>query len=237
MRVAILSDIHSNLQALTKAFSIIDRSNIDEIYCLGDIVGYGANPNECLALLRTRAKHCVLGNHDMAAIDTAYADYFTKPGRIAAEWTHKMLTQENMAFLRSLPYTVEADTQTNLMTLTHAGPSDPDHWEYVQSLPTAQKQFAAFTTQLCFIGHTHIPFVCGENLRTFTFKKDMRFLVNVGSVGQPRDANPQLSFGIFDTDAVTYQNIRSDYDIEGASKAILDRGLPAVLADRLSKGQ
>lgn len=233
MRVAILSDIHSNLQALTKAFSIIDRSRIDKVYCLGDVVGYGGNPNECIALIRSRAKHCVLGNHDLASLDTSQANYFTKPGRIAAAWTQKTLTSENSDFLSSLPYSI----QTEDFTLVHASPLEPQIWEYVLSLQIAKKQFQAFTTQLCFIGHTHVPSVCGENLRTFSFKKDMRFLINVGSIGQPRDGNPQLSFGIFDTETWAYQNIRSNYDIQAASKAILDRGLPSVLANRLFQGQ
>jgi predicted phosphodiesterase len=233
MRIALLSDIHSNLQALTKALSLIDRSRIDEVYCLGDVVGYGANPNECINLIRDRAKYTVLGNHDLASLDTSTAAYFTKPGRIAAEWTRKALTPDNKDFLASLPYTMETET----FTLAHASPLEPQNWEYVLSLPIAQKQFAVFSTKICFIGHTHVPSVCGENLRTFTFKKEMRFLINVGSVGQPRDGNPQLSFGIFDTDNWTYQNIRADYDVKSASKAILDRGLPSTLAKRLFQGQ
>ncbi|MBX2990034.1 MAG: metallophosphoesterase family protein [Bacteroidetes bacterium] len=233
MRVAILADIHSNLQALAKAFSIIDRSRIDEIYCLGDIVGYGANPNECLGLIRERCTLTVLGNHDLAAIDTSVAHYFTKPGRIAAEWTHSVLTPDNIDFLKSLPYS----TAKEQATLVHASPHEPEQWTYVSSLVLAQKQFPAFATPLCFIGHTHIPFVCGENLKTFSLKKDMRFLINVGSVGQPRDGNPQLSFGMFDSDSWSYQNIRSEYDIDGAAKAILAKGLPTVLAKRLSLGE
>lgn len=233
MRLAIISDIHSNLQALTTALSIIDRSEVDEIHCLGDIVGYGANPNECVALVRDRCTSCVLGNHDLAAIDTSLAQYFTKPGRTAAFWTHEKLTPENMAYLSSLSYTFAAKN----CTLVHASPMNPDKWEYVLSLPIAEQQFEAFSTELCFIGHTHVPSVCGENLQTFTFKKDMRFLINVGSIGQPRDGNPQLSFGIFDSDQWTYQNVRSEYDINGASNAILQQQLPSVLASRLFLGQ
>jgi predicted phosphodiesterase len=232
MRVAILADIHSNLQALSKAFSIIDRSRIDEVYCLGDIVGYGANPNECVELIRSRATHCVLGNHDLAAVDPSNAEYFTKPGRIAAEWTHKTLAINHLEFLSTLPLTLE----TPVCTLAHAAPAHPQRWDYVLSLQSAKVQFSAFTTPLCFIGHTHVPSVCGESLRTFTFKKGMRFLINVGSVGQPRDGNPQLSFGVFDSDLWTYQNIRADYDIAGAAAAIRSRGLPAVLAERLFRG-
>ncbi|MBI5472712.1 MAG: metallophosphoesterase family protein [Ignavibacteriae bacterium] len=233
MRIAVISDIHSNEHALRKALSIIDKSAIDEIYCLGDIVGYGAFPNECIELIRQRAKHCVIGNHDVAAIDPTFADYFTKHGRIAVQWTHSTLTEKNLEFLKSLPYTVTTD----LCTLAHSGPAEPEEFEYVQSLQSAAKQFSAFSTQLCFIGHTHIPTLCGENLKTFVLKNGMRFLINVGSVGQPRDGNPQLSFGIFDTTLWRYQNIRAEYDVEGASRAIHDRGLPPLLGKRLFQGQ
>jgi predicted phosphodiesterase len=232
MRVAILSDIHSNLQALTKALALIDRAKVDELYCLGDIVGYGGNPNECVDLVRTHATLCVLGNHDLAATDTSHAHYFTKPGRLAAEWTHRVLTPGNMEFLSSLPYKL----QSEYFTLVHASPLEPQQWEYVLSLQIAQKQFAAFTSEICFLGHTHVPSICGENLRTFSFKKNMRFLINVGSVGQPRDGNPQLSFGIFDTESWSYKNIRADYDISGASQAIMEHRLPLSLASRLNQG-
>lgn len=232
MRIAILSDIHSNLQALTRAISIIDQQPIDEICCLGDIVGYGGNPNECVDLIRQRASNCILGNHDLAAIDPTHAFYFTKPGRIAADWTHKVLTEENAQFLSSLPYKVEK----NGLTFVHASPAEPQAWNYIFSLEEAQPQFHHFQTAACFIGHTHIPSVCGEDLKTFAFQKGTRFLVNVGSVGQPRDGNPHLSFGIVDTDTWTYENIRIAYDVAAAANAILKNGLPTFLAERLLQG-
>lgn len=233
MRIALISDIHANLQALTKALAVIERSNIDEIYCLGDIVGYGANPNECIELVRSHARFCVMGNHDLAAVDLSVANAFTKHGRVAARWTHKILTPENMQYLRSLPYRIEQ----NDWTLVHAGPFHPEAWEYVLSLASAQRQFSAFTTPLCFIGHTHVPMVCGEDLQTFVFKKNLRFLINVGSVGQPRDGNPQISFGIFDRDNWCYQNVRAEYDTAAAARAITEAGLPSALALRLFLGQ
>ncbi len=232
MRIAILSDIHSNLQALIRALSVIDELRVDRVFCLGDIVGYGGNPNECLTLIRKRASQCVLGNHDLAAVDTSHAQYFTRDGRIAAEWTHEILTKENSEFLSNLPYTFES----NGLTLVHASPSEPERWNYILSLEEARPQFEHFKTRVCFIGHTHVPFICGEDLKTFTVTQKGRFLINVGSVGQPRDGNPQLSFGIFDTDQWTYENIRADYDIPGAADAIIENGLPPPLAQRLFNG-
>jgi predicted phosphodiesterase len=232
MRIAVLSDIHSNLQALTRAFSFIEENAVDEIYCLGDIVGYGGNPNECVDLIRSRARHVVLGNHDHAAVEISEADYFTKPGKIAAEWTNKTLTKENRDYLASLPLVVKTD----LCTLAHASPHQPENWTYVLSLPVAERQFKHFDTRLCFIGHSHVPVVCGEDLKTFAFRKGVRYLINVGSTGQPRDGNPRLSFGLFDTSVWSYHNIRLEYDAKGAAEQIDRVGLPSVLGKRLLQG-
>jgi len=232
MRIAIISDIHSNLEALTEALKVIDEKKVDLIYCLGDIVGYGASPNECVDLVRKNAAEVVMGNHDMAAIDPVQADYFTKPGKIAAEWTHKTLTKDNLDFLMRLSYKREDGT----CTLAHASPKDPHDWQYVLSPEIAREQFPHFKTPLCFIGHTHVPVVAGEDLKTFDFKKNMRFIINVGSVGQPRDGNPKLSFGLFDTHEWSYENIRIEYDIKGAAEKIKAAGLPSVLAGRLFQG-
>lgn len=122
------------------------------------------------------------------------------------------------------------------LTLVHANPAEPEDWEYVISLEDVKPQFEYFKSSLCFIGHSHIPFVCGQDTKTFYVKKGLRFLVNVGSVGQPRDGNPQLSFGLLNTDQWTYENVRADYDIAGAAEAIVSNNLPRFLADRLFRG-
>ncbi len=205
---------------------------MDDILCLGDIVGYGANPNECVALVRKHCSTTVKGNHDLAATDLSHADYFTGPGKTAAVWTNKTLTPDNLDYLSTLPMIQTAAG----CTIVHASPDAPNEWTYVLSLETAQLQFSHFSTEICFIGHTHVPVVCGENLKTFALKKGMRFIINTGSVGQPRDGNPQLSFGLFDTGEWNYDNVRSDYDIPGAAAAIMNAGLPQVLAARLSHG-
>ena len=234
MRFAILSDIHSNLPALEKALSIIKEKSVDTIYCLGDIVGYGGQPNECIGFIREKSSVCVLGNHDCAVINSSEIQYLPPEGRIAAQWTQKVLTQENRNFLSQLRYKCELD----IATLVHASPKDPENWTYVMDLDEAAIQFRYFSTRFCFIGHSHIPSVCGEDLRTMQLIKGstMRFLMNVGSIGQPRDGNPQLSFGILDTDAWSFEIIRAEYDISQAARSIIDAGLPPVLADRLFKG-
>jgi diadenosine tetraphosphatase ApaH/serine/threonine PP2A family protein phosphatase len=232
MKIAVISDIHSNLQALLAALSDIDGRGIDQIYCLGDIVGYGGSPNECVELIRQRAAVSVLGNHDQAALNPSDVNNFTKPGKIVSEWTNKVLTDANRQFLAALPFTAKVGN----CSLVHASPQVPPAWQYVDSIDVARVQFAHFTTKICFIGHTHVPALCGEDLKTFKFKKNLRFLINVGSIGQPRDGNPHLSYGILDTDAWSYENIRIPYDIRGAAAAITSQGLPEVLAKRLSQG-
>ena len=232
MRLAILSDIHSNLQALEEALRLIDQFRVDEIYCLGDIVGYGGNPNECVALVRERCVKVVKGNHDLATVNLSYSDFHPEAGRIANAWTIKVLKPEHRTYLAWLPFRHVAFD----CTFVHAGPESPIDWEHVSSAEAVSRQFPHFSTPVCFVGHTHVPGIVSEDLMAFTLKRGIKFLINVGSVGQPRDGNPQLSFGILDTEAWKYQNIRADYDIQGAAVAIIRAGLPAILAERLEHG-
>ena len=232
MKLAVISDIHSNLQALKEALRIIDRIGVDKIYCLGDIVGYGGNPNECVALVRERCSTVLKGNHDLATVDLSHSYFHPEAGRIANAWTSKVLTAENLRYLAWLPFRhVGFDC-----TFVHASIESPFDWEHVASFEAAARQFPHFTTPVCFVGHTHVPGIIGEDLTTFTLKRGVKILINVGSVGQPRDGNPQLSFGVIDTDAWKYENIRADYDVFGAADAIIKAGLPVALAQRLEHG-
>ena len=232
MRLAIISDIHSNLEALTKAFQLIEGESIDEIVCLGDIVGYGANPNECVALVRARCKTVLRGNHDAAAINALQAESFTKNARIAAEWTRQQLSEENRLFLEGLPYTFKRDE----ILFVHSSPYQPESWYYVLSEEDLEAAFQSFTERICFIGHSHFPGIFSEEGPSRAVNRASRFLVNVGSVGQPRDGNSKLSFGIFDTERWNYRNIRSEYPIQIAAEKILQAGLPRALSDRLALG-
>jgi diadenosine tetraphosphatase ApaH/serine/threonine PP2A family protein phosphatase len=234
MRVAIISDIHSNLEALQKALEIIDEKKVEEIVCLGDLVGYGANPNECVELTRKRASRILLGNHDQAAFDLSQTEHFNRHARTAAYWTNQTLTQENLEFLKSLPFQHVIDD----LTFVHASPRDPEQWEYVFSAHEAKTNFPSFQTRICFVGHTHIPGVFPEDLKMQKSKvtRENRYIINVGSVGQPRDGNWKLSFGVFDTSAWTYDLIRSEYDVQTALEKIVAADLPRFLADRLLVG-
>lgn len=233
MRLAIISDIHANLEALTQALEIIDGSSIDEIICLGDVVGYGADPDPCVNIIRERCNKNLIGNHDFAAIDLEITANFNVYARQAAFWTRENLTAENLKYLGDLPYTLEYEKAY----MVHSSPHEPQNWHYIFSAADAVHHFDAFETAVCFVGHSHVPGVYCEDSSVTAFEKGNKYIINVGSVGQPRDNNPQLSFGVFDTEKWTYENIRSDYDIQTASEKIRTSGLPEMLAERLVYGR
>jgi len=232
MRLAIISDIHSNLQALTKALEVIQERQVDEILCLGDIVGYGANPNECVELTKKHCSTILLGNHDLAALDPSAAEQFTAIARIAALWTGEQLQPDHKSFLGTLPYVARRDGAM----LVHSSPYEPEEWHYIFTALDARAMFNSFSESLCFVGHSHVPGVYAEQPGHRHVNRDGRFIVNVGSVGQPRDGNPKLSFGIFDVENWEYENVRALYDVKSASAEILKAGLPNALGERLFAG-
>jgi predicted phosphodiesterase len=232
MRIAIISDIHSNLEALTKAIEIIDQQSVDEIICLGDIVGYGANPNECIELVRRRCDIVIKGNHEEAILDITQAEQFTNNARSAILWTLDQTTQENLDYIRSLSLVHRRSDAL----FVHASPCEPEEWHYIFEEDAAASTFYCFSESLCFIGHTHMPAIFSANGYASGITKNERYLVNVGSIGQPRDRNTQLSFGILDTDSWTYENIRAPYDVETTVRKILNTDLPARLGQRLLIG-
>jgi predicted phosphodiesterase len=231
-RFAIISDIHGNLEALTRAFEVIDEERVENIVCLGDTVGYGANPVECLKLVRSRCSIILLGNHDAASIDLAVANQFTLNAQLSAIWTFGALDEESKKFL----HTLQPTHPTADVLFSHGSPYEPDEWHYVISEFDTREAFHAFTERICFVGHSHIPVIFSEEGDTDAISETGRFIVNVGSVGQPRDGNPDLSFGIFDEKDWSYRNLRVEYDVRTAAKKIRDAGLPRALAERLTVG-
>lgn len=232
MKYAIISDIHSNLEALTKALEIIDQKSVDEIICLGDIVGYGANPNECAAIIRQRCSTVIKGNHDEALVDESIPKRFNDDARSAIAWTRKEIHKEYISYLHTLPLTVKKDD----IFFVHASPCFPEKWRYIFEEVSAADALRCFSESVCFIGHTHAPAIFSASGRASSIKKGERYIVNVGSVGQPRDGNKDLSFGIIDTDTWLYENIRSPYDVETAMQKILNSELPPRLGRRLLMG-
>ena len=232
MRIAIISDIHGNLPALEAVLKEVSELKADVCYCLGDTVGYGPFPDECLDLVRDRCKIVLKGNHDSGLIGETSLDDFNQHGLKAILWSQQRVRKDNWDYIRSLPYSAV----DNGLTLAHSSPHRPNAWTYILTLRAAQENFAAFTTELCFIGHTHVPVIIGEDSSINKFRKDCRFIINVGSVGQPRDGNPEAAFGVYDTDLRSYSLVRVPYDIERMEKAIREAELPEFLARRLSQG-
>lgn len=241
MRYLVLSDIHSNLPALEAVLAEVDLAHIDEVLCLGDLVGYGPHPNECIARLRELPLHCVVGNHDWAAIGKMDTAEFNTAAREACQWTAKELTAENRAYLQTLPQTFVQDNYT----LVHGSLRAPI-WEYVTHSLMAQRSFELLNTQLCFHGHTHVPVVFreegpypqayilppGQRMAVDT----NRYMINTGSVGQPRDGDPRASYLLFDNQKATVEYGRVDYPVEETQKAMKKKGLPESLITRLSYG-
>jgi len=240
-KIGVFSDIHGNLQALEAVLRILENDEkIDRQYCCGDIVGYGGNPNECVELIRTRSYPTVAGNHDHAALGLTDTSYFNEIAKTAIRWTGNVLAPENRRWLESLPMTFAEDE----ILIVHASPKEPEMWNYILTLGDARLNFQYFDQQICFVGHSHQPFIiefADGNLNCPTHPwidvvEGHRYLINVGSVGQPRDGNPDASYAIYDRDARRIEIKRAVYDLSGAQEAIKVQGLPMQLADRLNHG-
>lgn len=232
VRLAVLSDIHANLEALTAALREVDRLAPDAVVCLGDVVGYGPEPGPCVDLIRERCDAVVLGNHDEAVAFNRHLEYLPKDGQKAVKLHQKLLSDDQMAWLRSLPLSIEGYG----VTLVHAAPLAPEAWPRLTSFGELQAQFSAFTTDVCFVGHSHRPAIVADKVGVLRVRKGHRYLINVGSVGQPRDRDPRLAFGLFDTEAFTFELIRAHYDVARTSTKIKEAGLPRTLAARLRRG-
>lgn len=244
MRIAIISDIHANLEALEAVLADIDTQRVDEVVCLGDVVGYGVNPNECLELVKSRCPIVLLGNHDAAAVGMLSTHHFNIHAKIAIEWTTENLTKPGKAWLQALPL-----RKVNQgFTYVHATPYEPNMWYYITSLEEAAFNFQFYETPICYIGHTHIPimivldkekelYVHQEPTLHFGQKPDCRFLINVGSVGQPRDRNPNACFGVIDTDAQTFEHRRIAYDVAKTQAKMRKAKMPEFLVMRLQDGR
>jgi len=239
MKIAIISDIHSNLEALTKVLSEI--KDVDKVFCLGDIVGYGANPGECLEMIRDRVGLCIAGNHDYGVIGKTDIQYFNSAARQAIIWTRSHISDLAKKYLDSLSLTESYDD----MSFTHGVFSFPESWNYIFSLEDAVREFHYMDSSIGFVGHSHIPGVFFEKIgeygtlenSEFTFEDRVRYIVNCGSVGQPRDGDPRASFCIIDTDDKKVIMHRVAYNVERAREKIIEVGLPESLGDRLIYGR
>jgi len=243
MRYGLISDIHANLEALEVVLAALEKESVDQILCLGDVIGYGPNPNECVKLVQQHTAICLVGNHDEASLGRVDLDLFNYMARQAIEWTTGQLSDASTAFLKSLLYIQSYDK----FMIVHASPDEPRRWNYILNLEDAAQGFAAFTESICFIGHSHTPWVIPlppdgpmrvSHEYPLAIKDDCRYLINIGSVGQPRDRNPEAAYGILDMEPLRYSLKRVPYDVATTQKKIRATGiLPAFLADRLATGQ
>jgi predicted phosphodiesterase len=243
MRVAVVSDIHGNRPAFEAALAAIDAAGVEQIWCLGDLVGYGAEPDACVSLAREHAAVCLVGNHDMVVRGDLSAEDFSRAAGVAARWTKENITAESLAFLAPLePRRIEPD-----VGLFHASPRDPV-WEYVLSAAQADTCLDVQERRVCLVGHSHVALsfnrAAGESIEgemrpagSELDLQDGEWLLNPGSVGQPRDGDPRAAWLELDTSEWVATYHRTEYDIAAAGAAIRAAGLPGSLADRLQVGQ
>lgn len=242
MRILVLSDIHANSVALETVLTTAPA--YDAVWCLGDVVGYGPAPNECVARLRGLNALTLMGNHDRAAIGGLNLAEFSDLARPALEWTKRVLTPENRDWLAKRVAT-QILTEYGI-TLVHASPREPI-WEYIQDRDIALQNFPYFDTPFCFFGHTHRPIAYRLRVQERILRVDAlperqpfllepKLLLNPGSVGQPRDGNHRAAFALYDTDAQTLVSYRYDYDIAATQRAMSNVGLPYALIARLAQG-
>ena len=243
MRFAILGDIHSNLEAFNAVLEDLDKIGVDKIFCIGDIVGYGADPIECINVARERFESAVIGNYDLAAIGRLGLDGFDDAAAKALVWTQGMLGADEKDFLSELPL---IDVYQD-MVFTHSNLYDPDGFYYIENKAQIMRNFDFQEDKtICFIGHSHVPFIAlSDNIIGEAFlckseeiyiEQSKRYLVDVGSVGQPRDGDPRATYVVYDQDKSTLRIERVDYDIDKASTKIALAGLPAELGMRLFQG-
>ena len=240
MRYAILSDIHGNLEALDAVLADA-ASRADAILCLGDIVGYGADPVACIERVAERAELVIAGNHEHGVAGLLALDWFNDWARAAAEWTRGRLDLDHLSWLAGRPLVGHTDDAT----LVHASPDRPAEWEYLVSADDGYGVFAAFATRVCFVGHSHRPgaWSLGSSGRAhepdataIELERGRRYLINVGSVGQPRDRDPRAAYALWDVDGRRVTIRRVAYDVATARRKILAAGLPRFLAERLAIG-
>jgi len=241
MRTLVISDIHANLTALEAVLT--DTGQIDAVWCLGDLVGYGPDPNECVECIAQLPNlQCIMGNHDAAAVGCIEVDAFNPDARKAVLWTQEQLTHANKEYLKNLPERVKLD----YITLVHGSPFKPI-WEYLLDTRSATISFEFFDTHYCFIGHTHLPvlyylpddrqtaqLIVPEHISQMTLAP--RGIINPGSVGQPRDRDPRAAYAILDMTDFTWEWHRVEYDIQNVQERMRKENLPERHITRLSAG-
>lgn len=242
MRYGIFSDVHSNTEALDAILSFFRKKEVEEYLCVGDIVGYGAEPHECIEKIRALGGKGIGGNHDWASAGTISPNAFNPYAKAAIVWTRDMLGKGDVGFLKSL----ESVYTDGTITLVHGSLDFPERFQYIFDRESAAATLELLQTRICFVGHSHLPMIVVRSADGKVYlhggdevvlEKDFRYLVNVGSVGQPRDGDPRASCAIFDSERSFVEIKRVSYDIASTQRKIIQAGLPSFLAERLAVGR
>ncbi|MBU8934234.1 MAG: metallophosphatase family protein [candidate division Zixibacteria bacterium] len=242
MKIALVSDIHGNLEALTAVLREIDRLQVDDIYCLGDVVGYGCDPIACLDLIDKRASVKLMGNHEYAVLRRLSTDTYSSAAKVSTEWTRGQLTDREFTMMAD--YRMTHDFEDG--TLVHSSPLEPNRWQYILDADQAGQVFEHFKGSICFHGHSHLPTIFRETPEglprqqaghDFDPTDDQRYLVNIGSVGQPRDNDPRACFVTYDLSLGEIRFHRTEYDIVKTQEKMTLAKLPDMLVQRLAVGR
>lgn len=241
MRYGIFGDVHGNLEALEAVIAAMEEDGVEKYLCLGDLVGYGANPGECVDRIRELEAVTVIGNHDYAVLDLLDISEFNMYAQEAIFFSQKALSAAQLKWLKELPLTADVDER---LTLFHGTLDQPEQFHYLEVVEDAELSFELLETPVGFFGHTHVPLVVEEDEETIgvveadevELEEGCRYLVNPGSVGQPRDGIPDAAYGLYDDATDTVTIYRVEYDIETAQQKIRDAHLPEFLAERLAGG-
>ena len=241
MKLAVVSDVHANLEAFRAILDLVRAEGADRVVCLGDLVGYGPEPNECVELASRSVDWCLLGNHDAMAVGQSMPLYINSHARSAMEWTRSVLSDESRAYLRAMPFYRREEG----CFFVHSSPRAPADWSYVTSLEEAMEAFDYFSERVCFLAHTHRPmFALREPAGVFrraegdslVLAEGQRLIVNAGSVGQPRDNDPRAAAVLFDAEKPSFRVVRAEYDVAAVQEKMRRHGLSDFLAARLSRG-
>jgi diadenosine tetraphosphatase ApaH/serine/threonine PP2A family protein phosphatase len=242
MRYAFFSDVHANLEALQAVILDFRKERIDRIYFLGDAVGYGPDPNECVELIDEISEIKLMGNHDYAALGLMNTDYFNQYATESIDWTKHSLKDKTIEIMSDFELTAEIDN----IFIAHSSPKEPDRWHYILDMDDVKENFGFFKSQLCLVGHTHRPFIVAltedgncaiSHRQEEKIHADRRYLINIGSVGQPRDGDPRSAYLIYDLEEQTVRCKRVTYDLKNTQKRMAEYGLPEYLIERLEIGR
>lgn len=242
MKYGFFSDVHANLEALKACIVDFRSEKLDKVYFLGDAVGYGPNPDECVKLINEIAEVKLMGNHDYAALGLMETEYFNQYAAESMGWTKNSISEKTIEIMSDF----ELTHVIGEILLVHSSPREPENWHYILDMEDAEDNFDFFTEKICLLGHTHRPYIVykteSENAilsdeTEVVIEHEYRYLVNIGSVGQPRDGDPRSCYLIYDTEKGSLRLKRVQYDVKSTQKVMAKIGLPEYLIDRLAVGR